>query len=174
MISSPSPHLMTDPMYSSLRTLAHDRDLAAALGDMVIAWAYAEEALLGAITRILGSRLNLVQAGYYGMPTINARIQFAQGLITEWDCPGEFDKDTISFEIDKLGKLASAPNHWIHGNWCSTKDRSETVIFDHRSHRDSSKRRKPIKSADVNNHTVAVLAKADALSGLIDWESLPL
>ena len=158
-------------MYSSLRTLEHDPDLAAALGNMIIAWAYAEEALIGATARILSSGLNLVQAGYYAMPTVDARINFTRELITEWDCPRDFDKDAIDSEIEKLGKLTSARNHWIYGLWCATEDRSETVIFDHRR-QDPAKRREPIKASDVENHTMAVLARADDLDILIRWDSL--
>jgi hypothetical protein len=46
------------------------------------------------------------------------------------------------------------------------------VIFDHRAALDSPDRSKPVKAADVKNHTAAVLNRAYALVALIDKASL--
>jgi hypothetical protein len=108
---------------------------------MMIAWAHADEALIGAIARILGSNVNMVQAGYYRLPTFESRVKFARALLSEWQSSG-FDKQAIDREIGKLGGLASTRNHWVHGHWCFDDGTSEVVVFDHRSGESSSGRRK--------------------------------
>jgi hypothetical protein len=155
-----------------LRDLDHDPALAAALGNMVVAWAHAETVLLGTLARVSGSRLNMIQAGYYRIPTFEARVKFLQGLITEWNTE-KFDKSVISAAIDKLSKLASTRNHWIHGDWCLIVHTKETVIYDQRAAL-GSPRCKPVKAADVASHCEAVIRRASDLNSLIDWDSLPL
>jgi hypothetical protein len=59
--------------YYSLRDLAHDQKLAASLGNMVVAWAYAKLSLMATQARILDVNLNLIQAGYYAIPTFGQR-----------------------------------------------------------------------------------------------------
>jgi hypothetical protein len=40
-------------LYRTIKGLAHDPKLAAALGDMIVAWAYAETILMNTLTRVL-------------------------------------------------------------------------------------------------------------------------
>jgi hypothetical protein len=160
--------------YFSLRNLSHDDELAIALGNMVIVWAYAELSLLGALARITGMGLNMTQSGYYRIPTFEARVKFIRALVPGWTAPDKMDKAEVDDEIDKLARLSSARNHWVHGDWCCNRDESEVVIFDHRAAPDSAQRRKPVKAADVKNHIEAVLKRADKLRSLIDWHSLKL
>ena len=68
--------------FHALTDLSHDPKLAEALGNMVIAWAYAEESLIGALSRISGMSLNKAQAGFYRIPTFESRIKFIRALIT--------------------------------------------------------------------------------------------
>jgi hypothetical protein len=156
--------------YYSLRDLAHDQKLAAALGDMVVAWAYAELSLMATQARILDVNLTLIQAGYYAIPTFGGRVKFTKALLREWE-PDGFDKVAIEATVDALDGLASARNHWVHGDWCGNE--TEIVIFDHRREDTSPHRRKPVKPADVRNHVKAVLSRADTLNGLIDRGSIP-
>ena len=62
--------------YRTITGLSHDPKLAAALGDMIVAWAYAETVLINTLTRVLGSNLNKIQAGYYRIPTFESRVRF--------------------------------------------------------------------------------------------------
>lgn len=159
--------------YRSIRGLAHDPQLAAALGDMIVAWAYAEAVLINALTRVLGSNLNTIQAAYYRIPTFESRTKFINALIDRWKPEGEFDKPAIARAVGKLTKLSSTRNHWVHGDWCGAVDGSEIVIFDHRAEPTSSQRRKPVKAADVENHANAVRERAKSLLLLIDHATLP-
>jgi hypothetical protein len=159
------------PKYITLVSLMHDPQLAAALGDMVVAWAAAETILITTLTQILGSNLNLIQVGYYRIPTFESRVKVINALIDKWE-PKGFDKPAIKRAVTKLAKLASARNHWIHGNWCASEDFTETVIFDYRSSADSPNRRKPVKAADVENHTNAVRLRTHELLHLVDFANV--
>jgi len=159
--------------FHALTDLSHDPKLAEALGNMVIAWAYAEQSLIGALSRISGMSLNKAQAGFYRIPTFESRIKFIRALITEWNTK-EFNTAAIDTAIDKLSHLSSARNHWVHGCWLATDDYSELYVFDMRADAESDARRKPVKAADVRNHNQAVLLRADALRALIDMSSLEI
>lgn len=162
---------LTMAEFYTLHDLSHDPELAAALGNMVIAWAHAEHILVSALSRISGIRLNMSLAGYYRIPTFESRVKFILALIPDWETD-KFDKDAIAKAIEKLSKLAATRNHWLHGDWCTNKDRTLTVIFNHRVPLDSSERRKPVKEADVKNHCEAVNGRANTLFNLIDFASL--
>jgi len=159
--------------YQTIKGLAHDHKLAGALGDMIIAWAYAETVLINVLTRILDSNLNKIQAGYYRIPTFESRVKFINALVGEWKPPAKFKKSDIANAITKLSQLSGTRNHWVHGDWCAAIDGSEVVIFDHRSAIGSLNRRKPVKAHDVANHANTVRFRAEALLKLIDHDSLP-
>jgi hypothetical protein len=157
--------------FYTLQDFSHDPKLAAALGNMVVAWAYAEHILLSALSRITGIGRNMSLDGYYRIPTFEARVKFILALIPEWKM-GKFDKDAITEAIEKLNKLSATRNQWIHGDWCTNKTKTVTVIFNHRAPADSLERRKPVEEADVKNHCEAVKARAATLQNLIDSASL--
>jgi hypothetical protein len=159
--------------FYSLRDLSHDPKIAAALGNMVVAWAHAEDILLQVISRVTGAKLNMALAGYYRIPTFESRTKFILAILSEWQT-AHYDKDAVTKTVEKLGKLASTRNQWIHGNWCTNKDKTLTVIFNHRAHEDSAERRKPVKAADILNRCEAVKRRAQELADLIDVYSLPI
>jgi hypothetical protein len=159
--------------FFSLYNLSHNRDLAAALGNMVVAWAYAEHILLQVIARVTGAGLNMSQAGYYRIPTFEPRTKFILALLSEWET-SHYDKEAITKTVEKLGKLSGARNGWVHGDWCTNKSETITIIFNHRAPIDSQDRRKPVKEADVMNHCKAVIGRADELKQLIDVHSLKI
>jgi hypothetical protein len=158
--------------YYTLTDLSHDHDLAAALGNMVVAWAYAEHILLQVISRVTGAGKNMSAAGYYRVPTFESRTRFILALLTEWKT-SVYDKDAITTTVEKLEKIAAARNQWIHGDWCTNKGETITVIFNHRVPSGSPKRRKTVKTADVVNHSKAVNVRAKELAALIDYLSIP-
>ena len=154
--------------YTSLRDLKHDPELATALGNMVVAWAHAESTLLLTLARVTGASAHMAQAGYYRIPTFESRTKFILGLMAEWHPPpADFSREKIIKAVEKLSKLASARNGWVHGDWCVAADKSHTVIFDHRADSESPHRRRPVKAADVRNHNEAVLKRAEELDDLI-------
>jgi hypothetical protein len=160
--------------YISLIDLSHDTELATALGNMVVIWAHAETIMIYALARISGTGVNMAQAGYYRIPTFEARSKFILALLPEWKTT-EFDKDAIETAIVKLAKLASTRNHWVHGDWCISKDdKKVAVIFNHRAEMNSPERRKPVKANDVRQHCDAVRRRAGALANLIDPTMLPV
>jgi hypothetical protein len=166
--------ISTDPTESyliGLQDLSHDSKLAEALGNMVVAWAHAENILLQVISRVTGIGQNMAIAGYYRIPTFESRTKFILAIISRWETT-RYDKDTITKTIEKLGSLAAARNQWIHGHWCTNYERTRTVIFNHRVPATSLNRRKPIKEADVLNHCEAVNKRASDLASLIEIHSL--
>jgi hypothetical protein len=159
--------------YTRIQNLNGEPELAAALGNMVIAWSYAEQALMNVMGRVTGMPLNIVLNGYYRIPTINSRMQFLAGLLERWEA-SKFDPAAISREIAGLGKLSATRNHWIHNEWCIGKPTKEIVQFDQRAKIGSAQRRKTVKAADVTNHNAAVLKRCKALNELVDEKSLEI
>jgi hypothetical protein len=115
----------------------------------------------------------MMQAGYYRIPTLEARVKLIRALISSWETT-TFDKEAIDLEVSKLGKISGARNHWIHGDWCASRTTHEVVIFDHRAPRDGAGRRKPVKAADIENHIEAVQKRTHKLKGLIKFNRLAL
>jgi hypothetical protein len=161
-----------DP-YIDIKNLEHDPTLAQALGNMTVAWAHAETALVMTLSRITGISRNRAAGAYYRIPTFESRIKFIRALLTSWDGAG-FDKHAIDRAVLKLSGLSRARNHWIHGVWSKsqTKPEIETVVFDFRSEDDAPDRRKPVKAADVSNHVQAVNRRADDLYGLVQHQRI--
>jgi hypothetical protein len=155
----------------TLKKLEHDPELGYALEDMVVAWAYAETILIGVLACITNSGLNIIQAGYYRIPTFEARIKFIRAMIPDWKTT-KFDKVAIDHEVEKLSSISAKRNHWIHDDWCYERDSGAIVIFDHRSEPGSPNRRKPVKAHDVLNHANTVRKRAEALAGLIKFHAL--
>jgi hypothetical protein len=158
-------------MYYAIKDLSHDPKLAEALGNMVVTWAHGENIMFCTLSRVADIGLNMSVAGYFRIPTFESRVKFILALIPEWKTD-KYDKAAITEAIEKLANLASARNHWIHGDWCANKEKTETVIFNHRVHPESDARRKPVKASAVNNHCDAVRKRANILSQLIDYDSL--
>ncbi len=158
---------MADERFFGLSNLRHDPALANALGNMVVAWADAEGKLILALSCILNvTDLDMIQTAYYRIPTFEARTKFIRALALEWDST-EFDKDAIANAIDKLAKLSTTRNGWIHGVWGISKPKNESFIWDFRAPRDTPDRRRPVKAADVSNHCEAVTRRATELQDLV-------
>jgi hypothetical protein len=157
--------------YQNILDLKHDPKLAEALGNMVVAWAYAETAIFYTFARVTDVGLIMAQESIARIPTFESRVKFVLALVHEWRS-GTYDKPAVTTAIEKLAKLASARNHWMHGHWAASEDKTKTVVFNARAHRDSTARIKPVKATDVLQHCEAVKARADQLADLIKWEEL--
>ncbi|HWK86031.1 MAG TPA: hypothetical protein VNQ34_00830 [Xanthobacteraceae bacterium] len=154
--------------YHDIGDLDHNHELATALGDMVIAWARAETALISAFSHIAKINLNMACAAYYRIPTFEARTKFIRAMFDDWDGDSQgYKKDALFEEISKLNGLARARNDWVHGNWCANDDKTETVIFDYRRKPGEPGRRKPVKAADVRNHIMAVRERTRKIDALL-------
>lgn len=145
--------------------LDHDQQLAQAMGNMVTAWAAAETALVFVLAAICSLDVNAAIAGYYRIPTFEARTKFIRALIPEWKTT-KFDKAAICSTIGKLNALATTRNEWVHGVWCMDRESKETFVFNFR--REVGKgRRKPIKATDVATHSQAVRSRTNELHALV-------
>jgi hypothetical protein len=157
--------------FFDLKTLEGDPELGYALGDMVVAWAYAETVLVGVLACITNCGLNIIQTGYYRIPTFEARVKFIRAMIPEWKTT-TLDKMAIDHEVKKLSAIAGKRNHWIHGDWCYGRNSGMIVVFDHRADVTSPDRRKPVKAQDVKNHADTVRKRANTLAHLIKFHAL--
>ncbi len=157
--------------FFDIDTLDYDRELAAALGDMVIAWAYAETALVLTFSRITKVPVHNATIAYYRIPTFESRVKFICALLTEWDAT-DFDKKAIGREIMKLNALSRKRNGWIHAVWTRKEETKETVIFSFRSVNPDAERLKPVKATDVENHVEAVNKRSENLRSLVRWDDL--
>jgi aminoglycoside/choline kinase family phosphotransferase len=88
-------------------------NLAIALGNMVIAWANAETALVHALAHIADIHPNMASVTYYRVPTFESRVKVIQALIEEWQV-SQASRDALSDAVKQLSDLASTRNNWIH------------------------------------------------------------
>jgi len=159
-------------MYGRLRDLPHDRELAGTLGDMVIAWSDAENALITIFHKIANIPWEMAVAGYYRIPTFDARTRVIRAMIREWKTD-VYNPNAIDHEIENLNKLSRTRNGWVHGYWAQAHGSCETNIFDYRQEQHSAKRCLPIKAADVRNHVEAVHQRTDQLWALVPFSGPP-
>jgi len=154
---------------NSLPNLQKYPDVANALGEMLIAWARMDGALIGALARTSGANLHQMQRGFHHLPTFETRIRFIRSLISEWPASG-FDRDAIDKCIEKIGKLASARNHWVHGDWCDDTTQNLPVMFNHRTQQIATMT--TVRAHDINSHVQAVRERTEELETLIRFSEL--
>lgn len=156
---------MATESYTDIDRLDHAPDIAAALGNMVVAWANAETAMVFAFAAVCGINGNFAHFGYYRIPTFDARTKVIRAMLAEWETT-KYDRDAIATAIGKLSHLSKARNEWIHAVWCKETKGTDTVVFDFRKP-DGNGRRKPVKAADIINHIIAVRARTIELRKLV-------
>jgi hypothetical protein len=153
--------------FYNLSDLKHDPKLAEALGNMVVAWANAESKFMLVLGCILNvADIDMINIAYYRIPTFESRTKFIRALALEWKST-EFDKDAIATAIDKLARLSTTRNGWIHSLWGTSKPKNDTFIWDFRAPPDTPERRRPVKAADVTNHCEAVTRRSEELLALV-------
>ncbi len=152
--------------------LDHDTDLAEALGNMVVAWARAETALVDTYVAVLHSHFNLAMVAYYRIPTFEARIKVLMAMLAQWD-DKFYNPADIKTAVSKLAKLARTRNKWIHGCYGVNLEGTKTVVYDFRAEPNTPERRKPIKAADVQQHVEAVRRRTHDINSLIRSHTHP-
>jgi exoribonuclease II len=152
--------------YRDIDNLDHDPKLAETIGNLVVAWARAETALLNVFACTMTIHFNLATAAFYRIPTFEARTKVLLAILESWSDP-KYDPQKIAEQVTKLNRLAKTRNDWVHGVWCVDEDNPKTVVFDFRAGEESGRRNKPVKAADVENHLTAVRARITALNELV-------
>jgi hypothetical protein len=148
-----------------LQNLDHKPEIARALGDMVVAWSYAEGSLISVMWRITSLDHQAAAVAYYRIPTFEARVKFIYALLSEWKTK-KYKVDTIRVAVEKLAKLSRPRNDWIHGNWCRTADfKKQTFLVDYREPPGSRKRTVTIGA--IKNHSATVIVRAQAIKALV-------
>lgn len=150
--------------FVDIKDLDSDPDIATALGNMVVAWASAESAILYVMCAICNMHANQAHHGYYRIPTFEARVKFLQGMIPVWTTP-KYDKVAISEAIEAIRRLSDTRNSWIHGIW-SKKTTGQVVVFNFRAPEDKG-RNKPVKAHDINLHVSTLKERTKALRALL-------
>lgn len=140
--------------YVDLAHLDHDPDLATALGNMVVAWARAETAIVMAYAVATKMHYNLAVSAYYNIPTFESRTKALLAVID--DRPDPFPERTeLRAALEALVKLAKTRNTWVHGLWVSDKRTSVTHIFNMKQP-SASRRAAQVTANAVRQHVKAV------------------
>ncbi|WP_075290204.1 hypothetical protein [Pararhizobium arenae] len=136
--------------FTDINNLEDYPDVAAALGNMVVAWADAETAMVFALAAVMGSSANMSMMGYYRIPTFEARVKFILALVDEWETD-KFDRPEIAKAIKSISGISGTRNGWVHGIWSANKNTKELVVFNLRA-REGNGRMKPVKAHDILDH----------------------
>jgi len=75
---------MADKIYTLMHNLDHDKDVAIALGNMVVAWSYAETMMVDCIKKITRVSPQMAHTAYYRIPTFESRTKFILAIIYYW------------------------------------------------------------------------------------------
>jgi hypothetical protein len=159
-------------VYDDISDVNHDPELAKALGNVMVAWAFAETALVMALSRLTGVTVIRATRSYYRIPTFESRVKFIRALLEGWSHPA-FDNASIDDAISRISSLSATRNKWVHGVWVKRKDSTATAIFNYRAPDDHHDRVKPVKAHDVNLHCETVRKHARELLMWVNWTALP-
>lgn len=148
--------------YCTIRDLHGSPELAAALGNMLVAWSDAERSLQAVIHKATDMDQRLISDIFSQVPTFDGRKKLAKTLLDRWVHAGP-EQEAVKTAIDQLSRLAKTRNDWVHGAWAEPMIAGTDlpkVIFDYREPHGSRKRRKPVKAVDILGHVRAVNQKA--------------
>jgi hypothetical protein len=150
--------------YSILHNAINAPELAQALGDMILAWSYAERHMSTCFAVMLNSSLYKASRLYQKLPNYRSRTQALCMLI---ELHPEFEP--IKGDVLKLSSLSKTRNDWVHGGFIKGHGEIRAINLDEGL--GSDKRSKPIKAADITNHAKAVRERSEALNAVL--KSLP-
>jgi len=160
------PPRFVAPGFVDLDNLDHAPDLAASLGNMVVAWARAETAIVKTYALVSKLHYNEAAAAYYAIPTFESRTKTLMALAEEINSQKPITHfDEIVAAIGSLVDLSKTRNAWIHGVWVCRKGSNLVHTFNMKQ---SPKTRRPkqITANAVREHTKAVRAQSRALEAL--------
>lgn len=160
--------------YRDATALSHDLELAAALGNMIVAWANAECHVINVFAYAVNIHHNSATQIFARIPTFESKVKIARAALAEWEAPGEYHqrRPLIDAELDGLSGLAATRNKWVHGLWCWDPKSNETVVFNFRA-QEGKGRTNPVTAHDVNDHIRAVLARVLKLAGHLKYPCEP-
>jgi hypothetical protein len=144
-----------------------DREIAAALGDMVIAWSAAEYSLIEVFATVAAIPWPMASAAYYQMPTYESRTKVLSAMLAKWET-APFPVATLVNEINALSRLSKTRNHWVHGYWVQQLMGPTISTFDMRG--PEPREAKPVKAADISNHVAAVQRRTRAIQEALHKE----
>ncbi len=156
--------------FNDISNLDQHPDVAQALGDMIVAWSYAETAIQFAMASICDIPVNQAMMGYYRIPTFESRVKFLQAMIPEWKTT-KHDKTAIATTIDAIAGLSGTRNNWVHSVWSTSQETGEPVVINLRAH-EAKGRVKPVKAHDIRHHADTVVKHAKALRKLVPEQPL--
>lgn len=150
--------------FVDLDNLDHDSDLAAALGNMMIAWARAETAMVKAWAMVTDMHYNLAAAVYYNIPTFDSRTKALLAMIDDKVDP--FPKrDALRDAVNAVSHLSRTRNSWVHGLWVLDTNTSVAHFFNMKQ-KSATRRATPVTANAVRQHASAVRDRARALAAL--------
>jgi hypothetical protein len=151
--------------YLDIDNLDHDPDLAVALGNMVVAWARAETALVKAYAVTTKMHYNIAAAAYYNIPTFESRTKALLAMVV--DRPDPFPERTALRDATvALADLAKARNRWVHGLWVVLKKKpSVTQVFNMKQP-SATRRAAQVTTNAVRQHVMAVRQRTADLEAL--------
>lgn len=151
--------------FDDISNLNNHPEVAQALGNMLVAWSFAETAIQFALASVCDIPVNQAMMGYYRIPTFEARVKFILAMIPEWDT-AKHDKAAIHETIEAISGLAGTRNNWVHNVWSTRQGTGEPVVINLRASENNG-RVKAVKAHDINQHAETVIKHAKALRKLI-------
>ncbi|WP_432200966.1 hypothetical protein ACRAQ7_01540 [Erythrobacter sp. W53] len=151
---------MPASMYQRLDNAQASPKLAAALGDMLLAWTAAEQAQIEAMAAMLNVAHNNCMRIYQKLPNFRSRTQMLKLLIEQ---NPEFEP--ILTEVEAISKLSKTRNRYVHGGFIESKDEIRSVDYEKSSGHE--RRSVSTKPSDITNHANAVRTRAENLTGVL-------
>ncbi|MFO1090601.1 MAG: hypothetical protein U1E46_13595 [Hyphomicrobiales bacterium] len=153
--------------FGGLADLNHDKPLAEALGQMVVAWSNAEQALVSVKALLSHSHsYPEVQEAYYRDFSFKKRIGNLREEVLAWTGQG-YDKAALLAAIDGLQGAAGTRNRFVHGTWLWQNGSGITYVTDHRKDTGEPDRLTPINAFDIEHHVQEVRRNAETIWALL-------
>jgi hypothetical protein len=152
--------------FSPLAGLDDYPKVAAALGEMVVAWSRAERALVAIVMTVSGLSWEMANAALVSLPTYDARSKMICGMLKQWKTETH-SPSAMLFEMKKLDALAETRERWLHSLWVQQHGKEKRIFaIDNRRGIANSERAKAVKAQDIRNHIEALNGRAEKLYAL--------
>lgn len=149
-----------------LDNLDHDPELAQALGNMVVAWARTETALIKMLAYVTELHFNQAAAAYYAIPTFESRTNTLLALASEINSHTPIERFAeIADAVEGLKTLSSTRNEWVHAVWVSERGSKLVKTFNMKEGK-SKRRAKQITANAVRQHITAVKHQRSVLEDI--------